>query len=503
MSRIPEGKATVFAARFSRIFIGAWLAVCVLLASCGAGDGQLAGGGIGGTGITSGTITGFGSVFVNGVEFDTAGATRNVDEVITVSNGFDDGTVLGAGMVVTVTGTVNPDGLTGKATSITYDEVLTGPLTTTPMQDPDGTHKTFKVLDTMVSVDRNVTVFVNTDYQSLAIHDVVEISGFFDAAGTLVATRLALEGALGQGTIVEIHGVVSGFDGVDTFTIGTLSVTFDGTTVFENLPGTVADGRYVEVNGLMLGSAVLLATRIEAESGVYSGYSGDVSIEGLVTAFVDNGNFRLDGLPIDASGATFSPAALAGSMANDQRIEVEGTLVAGVLMATQVEQRSGEVKLAGTVGTVSAVAGTFDVDIVPGQPPVTVRVDARTQLQDELLHIQPFTLAGFVTGDPVVVQGYLDNTGNVVAGEVKRRTLDGHLLTGPVSAAGGDASSGSVTILGVAMATDHRTEFEDSNDQQIPNGGDGFYAQVMPGDLVEMEDEFPIDGIADEVELKD
>ena len=45
------------------------------LADC-TGDGtQTAGGGIGGTGVSQGPITGFGSIFVNGVEIDTSSAT--------------------------------------------------------------------------------------------------------------------------------------------------------------------------------------------------------------------------------------------------------------------------------------------------------------------------------------------------------------------------------------------------------------------------------------------
>jgi hypothetical protein len=490
-------------ANFRKTVTGICLSLSVLLVACVAGDGQLAGGGIGGTGITSGTITGFGSVFVNGVEFDTAGATRNIDEVITVSNGFDDSSVLGSGMVVTITGTVNPDGITGSATSITYDEALNGPIVTVPVEDADGVHKTFRVLDMPVSVDRNVTVFVNTDYQSLGIHDVVEISGFFDAAGTLVATRLALEGVLGQGTVVEIRGTVSGFDGVDTFSIGSLHVTFDGNTVFEDLPGTVANGQYVEVNGMLQGPATIHATRIEDESDGLGGFSGEASVEGLVTAFVDIGNFLLDGLPVDASNAIYSPLALAGTLGNDQRIEVEGSIAGGVLMASRVEQRSGAVKLAGQVVTVDVAAGTFGVEIVSGQPSITVMLDTRSQLEDELLQVQPFTLADIAAGDPVVMQGYLDSAGSVVAGEVKRRILDSYELAGPVVAAGGDASSGSVTIFGVTMATDNRTEFEDSNDQQFPGGGDGFFGVVQPGDIVELDDEFPADGIADKVELQD
>ena len=40
------------------------------------------------------------------------------------------------------------------------------------------------------------------------------------------------------------------------------------------------------------------------------------------------------------------------------------------------------------------------------------------------------------------------------------------------------------------------------NDACLPNGGDDFYSLVNPGDLVEIEDRKPVDGVADEVELK-
>ena len=46
------------------------------------------------------------------------------------------------------------------------------------------------------------------------------------------------------------------------------------------------------------------------------------------------------------------------------------------------------------------------------------------------------------------------------------------------------------------------TDSEDVNDTAFPNGGDDFDAQVVQGDLVEIKDKKPLDGIADEVELK-
>jgi hypothetical protein len=50
------------------------LTLCALLAACGGGTNS-AGGGIGGTGaVAVGTINGFGSVIVNGQEFDDTNA---------------------------------------------------------------------------------------------------------------------------------------------------------------------------------------------------------------------------------------------------------------------------------------------------------------------------------------------------------------------------------------------------------------------------------------------
>ena len=87
------------------------------------------------------TITGFGSVFVNGVEFDTSGAGFDVDD-----NPAAMESDLGIGMVVAVTGTVNNDGITGSASLIEYDEAIEGPIAADPVEDADGVTKTWLLL---------------------------------------------------------------------------------------------------------------------------------------------------------------------------------------------------------------------------------------------------------------------------------------------------------------------------------------------------------------------
>ena len=55
---------------------------CILLTSCSGGGGMSAGGGIDGTGIMSaGVVTAFGSIVVNGTEFDTTKASVIVNGV--------------------------------------------------------------------------------------------------------------------------------------------------------------------------------------------------------------------------------------------------------------------------------------------------------------------------------------------------------------------------------------------------------------------------------------
>jgi hypothetical protein len=470
-----------------------------LVVACG-GE-QLAGGGIGGTGITSGTVTGFGSVFVNGVEFDTSGAARTVDDVASVSNGADDITVMNQGMVVTVTGTVNPDGVTGTATSIDFDEVIEGPVGTVPVEDADMILKTFDILGTNVIVNRNTTVFVDTDYVSIARDDVIEVSGFFDASGNLVATLVDKEGVLGPDSTVEVHGVVSGFNGIDTFMLGPVTVVYDGTTVFDKLPGTVSDGQFVEASGTLTGATTINAARIELEDNMLS-QAGSVSLEGIVTQFNSTADFMVGAQQVNASAAVFVPVTLATTIGDDSRVEINGTLAGGILTATAVEDRGGSVKVGGRVNSVDMQNMTVDVEVVSGEPFVLINIDTKTQLEDELGVLQPFTLASLQTGDEVIIEGLSGVGDSVDARQLKRKVLDKYELKAMVQSASGDTSSGNVTLLGVTFSTNGSTQFEDSNDQPLPNGGDDFYSLVRPGDVLEVEDDKPVNGIADEVELK-
>jgi hypothetical protein len=477
--------------------------LAVMVTSCGGGSGgggaggiNFAGGGIGGTGITSGTITGFGSVFVNGIEFETGGASFDVDDDPAALESD-----LGIGMVVTVTGKVNNDGVTGTASLIEYDEDVEGPIAANPVEDADMVTKTFGVLGITVIADRNTTVYVNTDYNSLAQNDVVEISGYYDVNGDLRATRLEKEGVLGPGSEVETRGTVTGFNNIDTFMLGALTVTFDGMTQFEDLPGTVANGQYVEVKGTLNGPAAIAATRIELEDEGFGDDVDEVSLEGIVSVFNGIGDFRVAGQAVDASAASFEPAGLAGSITDGDRVEVEGAIIDGVLIADEVEQRGGEIEVAATVSATNPAAGTVTMSIAGGQ--LIISTDARTLLEDERDDTEPFQISDMVAGDYLEIEGYQDGNADLLATQIKRKFPEALILQGPadVPPTGGDSNAGTVSVLGIMFTTGMDTDFEDIND--APIDGDAFYAAVTDGDPVKLSDSQIPDGIVDEVEFED
>ncbi len=329
----------------NRTILAGLLAIITLSTGCGGGGGGSTLAGIGGTGKTvSGTITGFGSIFVNGVEYDIDNAAISINDDSSPALSQAD---LRIGMVVTLT--ASDDGTVGTATRVIYDNEIKGPVSNLSTLS-GGLKKTFTIFGTNAVVDVAGTSFDDSNapgfsFATLADGDVVELSGLFDSAGTLVATYIEKTDDLNPGNSeVEIKGVpATGTDaGVgQSFMLDGVTVNILPGTDLSELPGgRVNDTFAVEIKGTLLGSnpARIDATRIkQAEKNIDSG-DGEASIEGFISDFTDNSSFRVSGTRVNASGATFEPAGLV--LGDDLRVEVEGMLVSGILNAEKVELKN-------------------------------------------------------------------------------------------------------------------------------------------------------------------
>ncbi|MGD2054263.1 MAG: DUF5666 domain-containing protein, partial [Gammaproteobacteria bacterium] len=209
----------------------------------------------------------------------------------------------------------------------------------------------------------------------------------------------------------------------------------------------------------------------------------------------------VNGFPVDASIAHKEPASL--MLAIDRLVEVEGTVINNVLVASEIEQEDGEIKIAAPV-TGTPTTSSFDLAPVSTEPPITIKIDTSTEIEDEIDDIDSAALLGSMNdGDYIVVEGYDDGTGVIIARNVKRRTPGDIKLQGIVTSATGTASSGVITILGVEFPVDTNTVFEDENDMPYADPDDFFSAITLGSSIVKIKDEADNGfGVADEVDLE-
>jgi len=334
------------------VILASLVAVLVALNGCGgSGGGGESLAGIGGTGkIASGTITGFGSIFVNGFEYDIDSASLEVNDDDSAGLSQDD---LRIGMVVTVTAEVfdtDGDGEDdkGAASLVVYDNDVEGPVNS--LSDPgNGLTKSFSVLGIDVIVNSAGTEFDDSheagfSFATIADNDVVELSGFFDGSNVLNATYIKKTDDFDLGSSeVEFKGTAdAGTDAGagDSFTLdGFITVNIRDDADLSEVPGErVTDSVFVEVDGRLtkLNPLTIEALRIQQEEQDLDDDAGEAELEGFVSDFVDNSNFRVDGQPADATDAEFEPDGL---VLNDGlKVEVEGTIEAGILNADKVKR---------------------------------------------------------------------------------------------------------------------------------------------------------------------
>ncbi len=416
------------------------------LASCG--------GGTGGAGVTGsfGTITAFGSVFVNGVEFSTSGATIVLDDnPATESN-------LRVGMVVTVSG---PRSGSGSATRIEVDDAVKGFVEA----KLDANHWT--VMGQTVLVD-DQTRFENNVQPGVG--DFAEVHGLVVASGTISGSFIEKKNA--SFPPFEVKGLVKNHnDAAKTFDIGALTVNYNSATIRDmpNPAGNAWNGLLVEAKGNTCATTpvcgTLTANKVEP-NGPQMQDADEFEIEGFVTKINSPTDFVVGNQRVVTTASTLFEGGVAGDIAIGVKLEVEGVLAGGVLTASKVEFRDS-IKIEADIDTVGASSLTLR-----GLPGITVTVNSLTQFEGSVSGLN-----NLVAGDHVRIRGRASGSNTVIATEVEKRSPDARVeLQGPIQSITGASPNQIVTILGVAVNTTG-VVFEDVNRVT-------FFAQAMVGTLV-------------------
>jgi hypothetical protein len=470
------------------------ISLLAIALSCDSGGGGFAdNGGMSGTGLSQGAVTSFGSIFVNGVEWNVSGATIEIDGAAASESD------LRLGMVVRIEGDFDSNGTAGTALSVSSDDSLEGPIESDPTDtNPDGTEKSFIVLGNTVLMDMQNTAFDDgASFAGLRADDVVEVSGARDNLGRIHASRIEFEGRFPANSQVELQGTVANLvknpDGSGDFELGTILVHYVAGTSFSDLTrDSLAEGDPVEAKGLLrINGNEIDADEIELEIvGLGDGNADEAEIEGFVSNLVSNASFDVGGTTVDASRATYDPPGFV--VTDGARVEVEGRLENGVLIADTVESEDEDanaenVKIDAAVSEVDPVAGELTI------LGVTVRPDGETRFEDDRDNDPNFGLEDLMEGDWLEIRGIQTGPSSVRALRIDRDSADPDvLLEGPVDAL--DVNTPSLVILGQPIPLDGGTLYFDELDQLrteeefFRNPGD-----VMLGDEVKVVDDSAID----------
>ena len=418
----------------------AMAASVALLSACGGGSDTTAS--TSDTSVTTtGVITGFGSAVVGSVKYDTDNAVKTEDgKLVELSD-------MTVGQKCTVVGTIDSNGTTGTAASISCVDEVEGFVLGVTL-DVNGDVESIDVMGQTVKVTMD-TMFESNTYTSInqiQADDVIEVYGYSDGAGNIKATLIETKDPAALDTDIEVKGLVSSLDDAGfTFMIGSLMVDYSGAGA--NVPADLADGLYVEVKAdnapdTTGATPVLTATSVEIEDDGDMDIDGESGEELNVTGLVGEMNPVGDMNPDGKSGFMFNGSTFIDyefvdieddflpTIETGMTLTVEGKIDAnGVFIPEEVvEEPETEAE---TEGYVTSVAeGTVSISTDGGTTVETFTVNADTRMKDELTYDQYFHLLKLIPAESYIeVEYYSLDSGEMIATEVELKAAPAPEMT--------------------------------------------------------------------------
>ncbi len=308
--------------------------ISTLLSACGGGL-QVAGDGITGTGITAGRVTGFGSIYVNGIKFDVNNATFSRDGA--TSSGQNEFSI---GEYIVIKGSVDETGTTGIADDVSFIDLLEGSVTVSSTDD-----RTIEVLGQLIEIDSDTKFLIDDDdlpsftkLTDLIIGNIIEVSGIKDSTGLIKATSIKLKEESGSEN--ELKGTISNIDhSAKTFMIGSILIDYDSAEL-DGFNSSPENGQFVEVNSSTeYNGQILIANEVELEDEHLATNTGtELEFEGIVTRYVSILDFDVNGIPVTTNSETEYHDGTPSDIELNISLEVHGIVDSnGILVAEEIE----------------------------------------------------------------------------------------------------------------------------------------------------------------------
>jgi len=399
------------------------LLVVVLLQACSAGGGET-GTGQTDTAVSVGVITGFGSVFVNGVKYETSPNTKvsiDGDGAALESN-------LAVGMLVTISGNVNADGATGAASSILFEDNVEGFVSSNDL----ATGGELVVLGQQIIVDNDTVFHSNVSgtliVENVAIGSVVEVSGYSNGDGLIYATRIELKRAtFTHGEKVEIKGIATNVSST-SFMIGTMTVVYNE-NLLKGFDGALQENDFVSAKSEQQldgsGSFVAFAVELKESKKISSTVevNNEIEFEGIVSNIdAINQTFVLNTETIRVNDNTEYGGKRFRDLADKLKVKIDGYVNEnGNIIAKEVKFK--EASYTYFEGNIEVINSTNRTITLLG---VTLQLNNSTRFKDDLSDVDDesrryFNFGDLLEGDNVEVSAYSDSSGALIASKLERK----------------------------------------------------------------------------------
>ncbi|MBZ0334642.1 DUF5666 domain-containing protein [Marinobacter sp. AL4B] len=431
-----------------------------ILAACGGSGGgtSIADGGIRGTGSSVGPVSGFGSVFVNGVKFETRGIVnqrvQSNDDITTEGD-------LEKGMILRVEGEWSSDG-SGTANALSYDDTFRGPVTDLVLLDEStGEPGSFRVLGQTISYDRRTVLRVDNDQLTEGMEVRVSAwrtgdgyrASYIGSVTTETDFPLELEGRIDE---VKLDAFRMG----DQWVRGGQNVSYPGELTIND----IVEGALVEVEGRFLspgGDVTAAEIRFSDDRRFLGEEGGDIELTGPVQFLnVADSSFALNGVPVVYDDETEFDDVARSRIADGLLVQVEGEIRSGRLYAEEIELFEGNAEVEAEVLTPFEGASENELNVggvrvlISNKTLIDQDDDAQTSVYDaEFLEVEGNELEdenGKIYLEALNIEIESDDTGEYeLTGRLPAKTY-------PLV--------GELTVLGVSMLYDETASDDEWRD---------------------------------------
>jgi hypothetical protein len=462
----------------NKIIAGTALVIALaVLGGCGGGGGDsAAGGGVGGSGVTVasvGTVTGFGSVIVNGVAYATGNAEIFVENE---SKGTGDAALvqhLAAGMVVRVEGVLNADG-SAAASRVFFNSDFQGPVESVTELDP---YSSQLVILGQTVIIGPFCVFRGTTVAEIAAGTVLKVSGYSDESGQIQATYVQKTGdALPPNGVVKLRSLVQSVDAQDrTYAVNALTVDFSSADL-SGLPGGIPQvAQLLEASGRLTAPNRLIAERIELLEEFGSGVFDTAEFEGIITRTVGANEFAIGRYTVHTDERTVYLNLAARDLNRGTQVIVRGMLADRTILADEISLPDA-VRIESDTGTVDVLGKRLTLS---GMEPISIQATSATRIIGTAAGLD-----GIEPGDHVRMIGRRGNDGSIFASSLLVTPSNPAVeLAGPVDSVAPPA----LVVLGVTIDTAAIPPDRFRGLGGKPISAAAFFDLVQPGDLIAAE----------------